>query len=149
VCSYFDTTDGYLRFISTIGQTTAPFFFCRNFFRWFEKIAGQMTVPFFPVIIFSGRNWCSYFDTSTNFGTYIQPEKNTTRKKRYSHLAGHVFWWVQITTKKNYDPKKKGTVVWPMVEIHVFWWVQITTGNNFDPKKKGTVVWPTVEINLR
>jgi hypothetical protein len=25
-CSYFDTTDGYLRFISTIGQTTVPFF---------------------------------------------------------------------------------------------------------------------------
>ncbi len=26
-CSYFDTTDGYLRFISTVGQTTVPFFF--------------------------------------------------------------------------------------------------------------------------
>ncbi len=33
-CSYFDTTDGYLRFISTIGQMTVPFFFSgRNFFR--------------------------------------------------------------------------------------------------------------------
>jgi hypothetical protein len=45
--------------------------------------------------------------------------------------------------------QKKGTVVWPTVEIHVFWRVQITTGNNYDPKKKGTVVSPTVEINLR
>ena len=25
-CSYFDTTDGYLRFIPTDGQTTVPFF---------------------------------------------------------------------------------------------------------------------------
>ncbi len=58
-------------------------------------------------VIFWGCNWCSYFDTSTNYGTYIRPEKFTTRKKRYSHLAGHVFWQVQITTGKNYDPKKK------------------------------------------
>ena len=29
-CSYFDTTDGYLRFISTNGQTTVPFFSGRN-----------------------------------------------------------------------------------------------------------------------
>ncbi len=35
-CLYFDTTDGYLRFISTVGQTTV--------------------LPFFPVIIFSGCN---------------------------------------------------------------------------------------------
>ncbi len=26
-CSYFDMTDGYLRFISTVGQTTVRFFF--------------------------------------------------------------------------------------------------------------------------
>jgi hypothetical protein len=31
-CSYFDTTDGYLRFISTVGQTTVPFFFLIVFF---------------------------------------------------------------------------------------------------------------------
>jgi hypothetical protein len=29
-CSYFDTTDGYLRFIPTDGQTTVPFFSGRN-----------------------------------------------------------------------------------------------------------------------
>ncbi len=31
-CSYFYTTDGYLRFISTVGQTTVPFFFGSYFF---------------------------------------------------------------------------------------------------------------------
>ncbi len=47
-----------------------------------KNIAGQTTVPFLGGgIIFSCRNWCSYFDTSTNYGTYIPPEKNTTRKK--------------------------------------------------------------------
>jgi hypothetical protein len=122
----------------------------RIFFRWFEKHSRPDDCTFFfPVIIFSGRNWCLYFDTSTNYGTYIRPENITTRKKRYSRLAGHVFLRVQITTGKKLQPEKKGTVVWPTVEIHVFWWVQITTGNNYYPKKKSTVVWPTVEINLR
>ncbi len=33
-CLYYDTMDGYLRFISTVGQTTVPFFFSgRNFFQ--------------------------------------------------------------------------------------------------------------------
>jgi hypothetical protein len=32
-CSYFDTIDGYLRFILTVGQTTVPFFSGRNFFQ--------------------------------------------------------------------------------------------------------------------
>jgi hypothetical protein len=50
--------------------------------------------------------------------------------------AGHVFQRVQITTGKNYDPKKNGTVIWPTVEIHVFWRVQITTGKTYDPKRK-------------
>ena len=86
------------------------FFFGCNFFGWFEKhswpdnctffwggrnfsggsknIAGQTTVPsFFWVIIFSGCNWCSYFDMSTNYGTYTQPEKITTRKKVQSNKA--------------------------------------------------------------
>jgi hypothetical protein len=35
------------------------------------------------------------------------------RKKTYSRLAGYVFQRIQITTGKNYDRKKKGTVVWP------------------------------------
>ncbi len=26
-CSYFETTDGYLRFVSTVNQTTVPFFY--------------------------------------------------------------------------------------------------------------------------
>ncbi len=55
-CSYFDTTDGYLRFISTVGQMTVPFFpvviFSGCNLNPLKKIAGQTTVPFFPVIIF-------------------------------------------------------------------------------------------------
>ncbi len=43
-----------------------------------KNIASQMNVPFFLVVIFSGCNWCSYFDTSTNYGTYIRLEKVTT-----------------------------------------------------------------------
>jgi hypothetical protein len=33
----------------------------------------QMTVSFFPVVIFSGRSWCSYFDTYDR--KKILPEK--------------------------------------------------------------------------
>jgi hypothetical protein len=51
----------------------------RDFFRWFEKHSRPDNCTlFFQVIIFSGRNWCSYFDTNTNYyGTL------TTRKKYY------------------------------------------------------------------
>ncbi len=38
-----------------------------------KNIAGQTTVPFFSVFIFWGRNWCSYFDTNTNYCTYDKP----------------------------------------------------------------------------
>ncbi len=83
-----------------------------------KNIAGQTTVPFFPVVIFSGCNWCLYFDMNTNYGTYnwkkILPEKKVQSSGRQFFSAG-----------SNYNLKK------------------ITTG------KKGTVVWPTVEINLR
>jgi hypothetical protein len=47
-------TDGYLRFISTVGQTTVPFFCWVVMFSGGSKnIAGQMTLPFF----FSARNF--------------------------------------------------------------------------------------------
>jgi hypothetical protein len=59
------------------------------------------------------------------------------------------FGGFKLQPEKITTPPKKGTVVWPMVEIHVFQWVQSTTGKNYDPKKKGTVIWLTVEINLR
>jgi hypothetical protein len=84
-----------------------------------------------------------------------------TGKTRYSRLAGYVFWRVQITTGKNYNREKKGTVVWPMEAAQIwreiydrkkkgtvvwpaifFWRVQITTGKIYDREKKGTVVWP-------
>jgi hypothetical protein len=57
VCSYFDTTEGYLRFVSTVGQMTVPFFSGRNFFWWFEKHSRPDDCTFFPVVIFSGHNW--------------------------------------------------------------------------------------------
>jgi hypothetical protein len=110
-CLCFDTTDSYLRFISTLGQTTVPFFpvvffSCCNL-NPPKSIAVQTTVPFFPVVFFSGRkynNWCSCQITNTNYdpkklrpekkGTVIwpamffkSPEKITTRKKRYSRLT--------------------------------------------------------------
>ncbi len=110
-CSYFDTTDGYLRFISTVGQMTVPFFpvlfFSGCNLNPPKKIAGQMNVPFiFPVVIFSGckyHNWCSCQNTNTNYNSKkLRPEKklqlsgrlcfsnhqkNYDRKKRYSHLT--------------------------------------------------------------
>jgi hypothetical protein len=104
-CLYFDTTDSYLRFIPTNGQmtTTVTFIISGRIFSGGSKnIAGQTTVPFFPVVIFSGCNWCSYFDTNTNHGTYDR--KKLVPEKRYSRLAGYFFWRVQITTRKKLRP---------------------------------------------
>jgi hypothetical protein len=55
-----NTTDGYLRFISTVGQTTLNFFWGgRNFSSCNlnppKNMAGQTTVLFFLVVFFSGR----------------------------------------------------------------------------------------------
>ncbi len=71
-CSYFDTTEGYLRFIPTDGLTTVPFFlgcsfsvddsWCSYFdttdgYLRFILTDGQTTVPFFFVVVFfSSRN---------------------------------------------------------------------------------------------
>jgi hypothetical protein len=90
-CSYLDTTDGYLRFISTIGQTTVPFSFWVIIFSGCslnppKNIAGQTTVPFFPVIIFSGRkyyNWCLCQNTNTNHDPKkLRPEKKVQSSGR-------------------------------------------------------------------
>jgi hypothetical protein len=92
---YFDTTDGYLRFISTVGQMTVPFFVRVVIFSGCnlnppKNIAGQTTVPFFPVVFFSG---CK---STTIIGVRVKIR-------------------TPITTRKNYDLKKKGTVVWPAI----------------------------------
>jgi hypothetical protein len=110
VCSYFDTTEGYLRFISTFGQTTVPFFPVIIFSGGSKNIAGQMPVLFFLVVTFwiiigvriltrtpimvltTGKNYYRKKGTviwpAMFFGGFkLQPEKITTRKKRYSHLA--------------------------------------------------------------
>ncbi len=125
----FDTTEGFRRFISTVLQTTVPFFSGCNFFRWFEKHIRPDDCTFFLVIIVLGCNWCSYFDTSNNYGTYIwpenittrkkglvvwpamffggfklQPEKVTTRKKRYSCLADG--WNACFLAGSNYNRKQ-------------------------------------------
>jgi hypothetical protein len=60
-----------------------------------------MTGPFF-----SGRNY-----VKIGFGRNITTEE----KKTYSRLASYVFQRVQITTRKNYDLKKKRTVIQPSV----------------------------------
>ncbi len=98
-----------------------------------------------------GRNdWSLYFYMSTNYGTYIQPENITTRKKGTVVWPAMFFGGFKLQPEKITTRKKQGTVVWPTDEIPVFWRVQITTGNNYEPKKKvHTVVWPTVEINIR
>jgi hypothetical protein len=59
-CSYFDMTEGYLRFISTVGQTTVPFFRVVIFSvcnlnprkTW---PARRLYLYFFLVVIFSGH----------------------------------------------------------------------------------------------
>ncbi len=87
-CSYFDTTDSYLRFISTVGQTTVPFYGGVVIFSGCnlnppKNIAGQTTVPFFPVVIFlvvsTIPNWFSCQNTNTNYDPKkLRPEKNGT-----------------------------------------------------------------------
>jgi hypothetical protein len=64
----------------------------------------------------------------------------TTENKTYRRLAGYVFQRVQITTRKNYDRKKRySRVVWPAIFSGGFKLQpeKITTG-----KIKGTVIWP-------
>jgi hypothetical protein len=90
-------------------------------------------------------------------GFKLQPEKNTTGKKKVqsSCLTSHFFRQVQITTRKITTGKIKGTVVWPM-EAAEIWWecydgkkktyshlagyvfqrVQITTGKIMTGKKR-------------
>ncbi len=95
------------------------------------------------------------------FGRNVTTKKNKT----YSPLAGYVFQWVQITTGKNYDQKKKvlssrltghffpagsnynqnkittgkikGTVICPMEAAQIW-------REHYDRKKKCTVVWPAM-----
>jgi hypothetical protein len=42
---------------------------------------------------------------NTNYGTYDR--KKLIPEKRFSHLAGYVFWWIQITTGKKLRLEKK------------------------------------------
>jgi hypothetical protein len=78
---------------------TVPFFQVVIFSGVSKDVASQTTVPFFMVVIFL------YFDTNTNYGTYNR--KKLLPEKRYSRLAGYFFQRVQITTRINYDRKKR------------------------------------------
>jgi hypothetical protein len=109
-CSYFDMTDSYLRFISTVSQTIVPFFpvviFSGCNLNLPKNIAGQTTVPFFSVgfflVVSTIPNWCSCQNTNANY----DPKKLRPEKK------GTVVWPVMFfePPKKNHD-RKKGTVV--------------------------------------
>jgi hypothetical protein len=67
----------------------------------------------FRAVRFSGRSWCSYFDTTDGYLRFIPADGKMTvpffsgRNKRCSHLAGYFFRRVEITTGKNYERKKK------------------------------------------
>jgi hypothetical protein len=81
--NWCDTTDSFLRFISTVGQTTVSFFFSCNFFRWFKKHSRPDDCTFFSGRnFFSDCNWCLYFDMNTNYGTYNR------KKIRLRQLGG-------------------------------------------------------------
>ena len=141
MCSYFDTTDGYLRFISTVSQTTVPSFILVVIFSGgLKNIAGQTTVPFIPVVIL----WVVISvriltQTPIRYGTYnrnkLLPEKKVQSFGRLCFLAG-----------SNYNQKK----LRPEKKVQSSGRLCFSNHRkNYDPKKKGTVVWPTVEINLR
>ncbi len=91
-------------------QDDCNFFSGRIFFRWFEKHSRPDDCTFLPVVIFSGCNWCSYFDTNTNYGTYNR--KRILPEKKGTVIWPAFFWQVQITTRKNYDQKKRYRLVW-------------------------------------
>ncbi len=136
----------------SIGQMTIPFFSVPNFFWWFEKHSRPDDCTFF---------FGSYFFRVVIIGVCIltrapimvltyDRKKLLPEKKLYSHLAGHVFWRVQISTGKNCDLKKKRyshhadgwnksqiTVCRVKIQTPVITKLEkITTG-----EKKGTVVW--------
>jgi hypothetical protein len=94
-----------------------PFFSVVIFSGGSKNIDGQTTVPFFWGVIFSSCNWCSYFDTNTNYGTCNQ-KKIITGKK------GTVVWPAIFFSGFKLQPEKittgkKGTVIWPTVEINL------------------------------
>ncbi len=62
--------------------------------------------------------------------------KNYYQKKKVQSSGRPCFFVGSNYNWKKLQPEKKGTVVWQTVEIHVFWRVQITTRKNYDPKKK-------------
>jgi hypothetical protein len=113
-----------------------------------KNIASQTTVPFFPVKIF----WVVIgvrILTRASIMVLTYDRKKLLPEKRYSRLAGHVFWRVQITTGKNYDPKKKVQSSGRRLKSMFFGRFKLQPEKITTPPKKDTVVWPTVEINLR
>jgi hypothetical protein len=100
-------TDGYLRFISTVGQTTVPFFggvvvFSGCNLNSPKNMAGQTTVPIFSSSIFFRSYVSTIIGDRVKIRTPITTRKNyDPKKKRYSRLAGYVFRTTgKITTRK-------------------------------------------------
>jgi hypothetical protein len=79
---------------------------------------------------------------------YLRPEK-ILPEKRYSCLAGYFFQWVQITTRKNYDRKKRysrlanggGSDLVGTKYKHQLWYLRPEKNGT---GKKGTVVWSAI-----
>jgi hypothetical protein len=75
---------------------------------------------------------------STNYGTYIQPEKITTRKKGTVIWPAMFFGGFKLQPEKIMTRKNKGTVVWPTVEIVSKYEHQLLQNwKKLQPKKKG------------
>ncbi len=96
-------------------------------------------------LIFWKMKIMSYVFWQVSSSIKLQPEKFSTRKKRYSRLA--VGWnksQITICRVKIQTPTitgkittgNKGTVVWPSVGIRVNIRTPTTTGKNYDRKKR-------------
>jgi hypothetical protein len=92
---YNNMTDGYLRFISTVGQMPVPFFFRVVIFSGCnlnlpKNMASQMTVPFF-----SGSKFFRSY-VSTIIGARVKIRTPITTPKNYKF-----FWVMKDAAKPN------------------------------------------------
>ncbi len=104
-----------------------------------KNIAGQMTVPFFLLVIFLGCNWCLYFDTNINYGTYdrkkLLSEKKVQLSGRLCFLAGSNYNRKNYNWKKRYsrlaNGSNKSRLLRQTTNTNYY-----KTGKNYDQKKR-------------